>query len=66
MFLSCSWLDPLLWLGFRRKKLQQEDLFDTPNYVISASLEEKFERWGVHDRGASPPNLPDLLTSYVQ
>lgn len=40
----CSWLDPLVWLGFRKKQLQQEDLFETPKYAISKEMLATFEK----------------------
>ena len=47
-----SWLDPLIWRGYRRE-LKQEDLYVIPKEVESKSLLKRFNRlvvclcWGV-------------------
>ena len=44
VFAPPSWVDPLIWLGFRKKRIKQEDLYDIPKYAISERLQEKFEK----------------------
>ena len=42
-FLFTSWLDPLIWIGYKRE-LKQEDLYATPEGARSQILLEKFEK----------------------
>ena len=39
-----SWMDPLFWLGMRKKELHQEDLYAVPKYSESETLQQKFEK----------------------
>ena len=40
----CSWLEPLFWIGYRRKSLQAEDLYAHPQEVDSQRLLKDFNR----------------------
>jgi len=40
----CSWLDPLIWTGYKRE-LKQEDLYATPDTCRSQNLLSSFRRY---------------------
>ena len=43
LYILISWLDPLIWRGYRRE-LKQEDLYVIPKEVESKSLLKRFNR----------------------
>ena len=45
--LLTSWLDPLIWKGYKRE-LKQEDLYVIPKEVESQILLKRFSRLEVH------------------
>jgi len=43
LFVSTSWVDTLIWIGYRRE-LTQDDMYSIPEYVKSQNLLEHFNK----------------------